>query len=494
MCSPADVIERFLRDNPSGKLQLVVGYASAFGLAWLNEKTTGRPVELLIGDTRTGFSNYTEADRGAAIQFLQRPDVSVTNWYRRRGGHRTAHAKAWAVQPDSAAGTPGAVLVGSANLTRKGLFDNFEMLTLAASEEHERLFGDMRRLMGMSWPVEARLLRLLGADKRPVNLPLGNNSDLEQRRQAAKPYIPATTPPQGRAKAHAETNWSNRLSKGKRAKVTARMIVLLAALSGLLASLGMIGIVVWTVSRLLSNDEGPAGSGESAVGTYIDEMSPATTPEPPVPMTAAPAATSNMRPTESTDLPPTPETDTARPETPTTPPTGGWMPVVEGNSSSYGEPGRLDLQWVSWQPSCLNCEPGATLTVVRSYASETNQEVGTINQLRPLLESACLHRERLGPQINWQQKLNGDRVESVWIDGELSASGLWWTEDMGGSEHPFRDYSHLTIPESGPFLSLIADAQTLRVLTTEGRDATFNIAGFLATPVQANLDHCGYYP
>lgn len=490
MSSPADVIERFLRDNPSGKVQLVVGYASAFGLAWLNERTAGRPVELLIGDTRTGFSNYTEADRRAAIQFLQRSDVSVTNWYRRRGGHRTAHAKAWAVQPDSAAGTPGAVLVGSANLTRKGLFANFEMLALAASEEHERLFGEMRRLMGMSWPAEIRLLRLLNADKRPVNLPLENDSDLEQQQQVAKPRIPAATPPRGSAKPRA----ANRLPKGSRVKAAARKIVLLTALIGFLASLGMIGIVVWTVSRSLSNGEDPAGSGESAVSTYIDEMSPATTPELPVTMMAEPVATSDIRPTESTDLPPKLETDIARPETPTTPPTGGWMPVVEGNSSSYGEPGRLDLQWVAWQPSCPTCEPGATLTVVRSYASETNQTVGTSNQLRPLLESACLHRERIGPQVNWQRNLNGDRVESVWIDGELSTSGRWWTEDMGGSEHPFRDYSQLTIPESGPFLDLIADAQTLRVLTAEGRDATFNIAGFLATPVQANLDHCGHYP
>lgn len=73
MSVQADRIERFLRDNPVGPLWVTVGFASAFGLAWLNDRARGRPVTLLIGDTRTGFTNYSEADRRAAIAFVQRP-------------------------------------------------------------------------------------------------------------------------------------------------------------------------------------------------------------------------------------------------------------------------------------------------------------------------------------------------------------------------------------------------------------------------------------
>lgn len=147
MSAPADRIEEFLRDNPAGPLWVTVGFASAFGLAWLNERTRGRPVTLLIGDTRTGFAKYSEGDRRAAIRFVQRPDVSVRNWYRKYGGHRTAHAKAWMVEPDPNAGTTGGILVGSANLTRQGLLHNVEILALADPSERRRLRAEIHDVM-----------------------------------------------------------------------------------------------------------------------------------------------------------------------------------------------------------------------------------------------------------------------------------------------------------------------------------------------------------
>ena len=168
---PGDRIERFLRENPARRLWVTVGFASAFGLAWLEERTVGRPVELLIGDIRTGFSNCTEADRLAAIRFIQRQDVSVRNWYRKRGGYRVAHAKAWIVEPDPLNENSGAVLVGSANLTKQGLLNNIEMMTLADPEEHERLRAEMRRIMNDGWPIEDKLLERLGHRelKRPTS-------------------------------------------------------------------------------------------------------------------------------------------------------------------------------------------------------------------------------------------------------------------------------------------------------------------------------------
>ena len=163
--TPADQIYKFLRDNPDGSLWVVVGFASAYGLRWLNQRSKGRKVNLLIGDTRTGFANFSEDDRQKAIDFLQRSEVSVRNWYRRHGGHRTAHAKAWMVRPDPQAGVESAVLIGSANLTRRGLFENAEMLALAAKSEHPRLIEEMHTLMQRSWSCEDRLRRMLGAEQ-----------------------------------------------------------------------------------------------------------------------------------------------------------------------------------------------------------------------------------------------------------------------------------------------------------------------------------------
>ena len=95
MTVSADQIERFLRDNPSGPLWVTVGFASAFGLAWLNERTRGRPVRLLIGDTRTGFANSSEDDRRAAIRFSYHRTVSSfrrhTDRCTRQGSTVAAH-------------------------------------------------------------------------------------------------------------------------------------------------------------------------------------------------------------------------------------------------------------------------------------------------------------------------------------------------------------------------------------------------------------------
>ncbi len=51
----ADRIERFLAANPTGPLVVAVGYASAFGLAWLQDRAAGRAVSILIGDTRPAY-------------------------------------------------------------------------------------------------------------------------------------------------------------------------------------------------------------------------------------------------------------------------------------------------------------------------------------------------------------------------------------------------------------------------------------------------------
>ena len=171
-----------------------------------------------------------------------------------------------------------------------------------------------------------------------------------------------------------------------------------------------------------------------------------------------------------------PTTLPEKPATETTAPPEGWTPVVGGNASTYGEPDRADLQWAGWQPNCPDCEPGATLSKVVVYAYPFNGGVGAF-ELRPMIDSACLHRERKGPLIDWGRDVAGDRVDSLRVDGVGVEPGRWWV-----------DGSYM-IPEPGAFIELVQDAQELRVLTLDGHDATFAVAGFLTTPVQANLDH-----
>ena len=144
-------IEQFLKRNRDGPLLVVVGYASAFGLRWLNERTRRRDVSLLIGDVETGFRNFTEDDRKPAVEFLRRPDVQVRQC-------STLHAKAWLVQPDPAVPAAGAVLVGSANLTKQGLLHNVEMLSVVPESEHVRLYAEMHAAFRSSWDIRDSLL------------------------------------------------------------------------------------------------------------------------------------------------------------------------------------------------------------------------------------------------------------------------------------------------------------------------------------------------
>ena len=96
----ADRVERFLDAHPDGRLMVCVGSASVAGIVWLAERTRRRPVTLLIGDLKSrNFAKATDADRGAALDFVNRGDVSVRNWYRtqRSGqGRSEAHLKVWA--------------------------------------------------------------------------------------------------------------------------------------------------------------------------------------------------------------------------------------------------------------------------------------------------------------------------------------------------------------------------------------------------------------
>ncbi len=155
----ADRVERFLASHPTGPLVVCVGSASVAGIVWLSEHAHGRPVTLLIGDMKSrNFALATDADRRAALNFVQRSNVTVLNWYRTgrsSQGRSEAHLKVWAACDN--AGDPQAFLVGSANLTIAGLHENIELMALADASEHAYLRSTLQQLQGKSWDAKERL-------------------------------------------------------------------------------------------------------------------------------------------------------------------------------------------------------------------------------------------------------------------------------------------------------------------------------------------------
>lgn len=181
--SASTQITKFLRANPHGHLYVVVGYASAVGLAWLNTQTRGRPVTLIIGNAKnkSPYINSTPTDRSSALEFLARPDVQVKNWYRtsKGGDPSEAHAKAWMVSSP----TGLSVMLGSANLTRKGLHINVEMMAVVADHEAARLWTEMQDLISKSWDISDRIKQYLTSDD--LAQPWATQGDLPPRRRDA---------------------------------------------------------------------------------------------------------------------------------------------------------------------------------------------------------------------------------------------------------------------------------------------------------------------
>ena len=176
----AGVIDDFLKRHSRGELQVGTGYGSAFGLGWLYQRTRHRPVRLLIGDLRTGFDRWSEEDQKAALAFLAREDVSVRGCYAPEG---MLHSKVWVALDPEGSDEPSSVLVGSANLTKNGLFKNDETVARAAPEEYRRIHGELARSMRRSWDAKAELMVRLGRDA----------TDVGELRTATRGWWPWTT-------------------------------------------------------------------------------------------------------------------------------------------------------------------------------------------------------------------------------------------------------------------------------------------------------------
>ena len=190
-------IERFLADHPRGGLTVAVGYATAAGLAWLNRRTQGRAVCLVIGNARQKYwKKVTPSDREECLAFLRRGDVEVHNWYRTgksRHGKSQAHLKTWVVHDR---GSALAALSGSANLTLNGLESNIELMSETHGQDMHQAWDAVRELAENAWPCQDRLIGYLTSqeDQSTVSETLSPGGS----RQAAAP------PPRG----HRQTRMS----------------------------------------------------------------------------------------------------------------------------------------------------------------------------------------------------------------------------------------------------------------------------------------------
>ena len=183
----AQQIEAFLTAHPTAPLTVAVGFASVRGPARLAERTEARPVTLVIGDCRSQrFAKASDVDRATVTAFLDRGDVVVKNWYRKRPVAAEARLKVWVVHTDKGP----AALVGSANLTGAGLFRNWEMVTEACASDLARVVGEVDSLAKQALDAKARLS---GYVKEP-------GTARASRKQTAPTPKRRTTPAKGRPK------------------------------------------------------------------------------------------------------------------------------------------------------------------------------------------------------------------------------------------------------------------------------------------------------
>lgn len=129
LSQPASKIKAFLDEHRGADVVVCTGTASVKGLAWLaGQIGRGRRVTVVIGDmTEQSFAVATDDNRRVAAAFLRQSNVKVYNWYRQKPVKKIAHGKAVVVL-QSGRNKAAAALVGSANLTNKGLSDNLELM------------------------------------------------------------------------------------------------------------------------------------------------------------------------------------------------------------------------------------------------------------------------------------------------------------------------------------------------------------------------------
>lgn len=129
----------------------------------------------------------SDKDRNTAIRFLRRGDVQILTWYQKARDNRPAreaHLKVWAVMSErprrrGRSGGVEAMLVGSGNLTKAGLFHNDEAFAHGAGENQRRIGAELQRLRTHQWKRKDKILESMTPEEvadRPgclASLPLG---------------------------------------------------------------------------------------------------------------------------------------------------------------------------------------------------------------------------------------------------------------------------------------------------------------------------------
>ena len=251
-------IQQYLNDHPNGDLLIAVGYATPAGMAWLARRTSGRRVSLLIGDTRSQWwKKVSESDRAICLAFIRRPDVEIRNWYRTKrshGGESAAHLKVWAIHNNW---SPASALVGSGNLTRKGLDSNVEVMVEAHGRDMRQAWDTARDLWGKAWPCADRLAGyLVGPNSLDYADPSHHRVSAYAKRSSATPRRPSGAdhrrkpPPPPPHQATARNTRSAARTGGT--KMRSRKRVVLYTISGLIAFSGLtagwqdgIAAVIW---------------------------------------------------------------------------------------------------------------------------------------------------------------------------------------------------------------------------------------------------------
>ncbi len=222
----AERIERFLEDHAGVPLTVAVGFSSPGGIAWLARRTRDRKVRLLIGDCRPRyFKNATRGDRDEALAFLDRPDVTVWNWYRRHGEKSEAHLKVWIAHD---APRPAA-LNGSANLSHKGLYLNEELVTGIPDAEVDQAIRRVEAIFDKAWDAKVRLRKYMTSPSSSPTVVASSASKAASARPPSRRVVGSQPAATGRAN---RGGGCFRIAKGCLSVVMA--LFLLAALVGVL--------------------------------------------------------------------------------------------------------------------------------------------------------------------------------------------------------------------------------------------------------------------
>lgn len=182
-------ILKFLEDYPNGTLQVAVAYTSIWGLSWLNQNTEGRRTNLLIGNIPDdSLAGGSANEREDALDFLDRPDVTVSNWNAKLAmgfggpefglrsdvtvsnwktkGKGKAHISAWLVLDKNLDKTTHRLLIGSANLKKTAIMQGNALMVEVADTDMDAVVGKMRGLYDTSWNCRNTLLRSIEANDR----------------------------------------------------------------------------------------------------------------------------------------------------------------------------------------------------------------------------------------------------------------------------------------------------------------------------------------